>query len=189
MTEAAHIDVQARGVLLRSQQRRGSVNIKSEKRVPQSQTEALDWMGTGRTPYVVTSETPGPAYYQQKPDFNFVGPPDLVPAPRSFLTKKREAEAEAKAKVEAAAAEAEAKEAEAEQKRKEAALKRREAAIAKAAEEEKAKGAQENDEGDDEEDEDQQKVQGGGGATGKGQMGSSSTQVSKCFATLNQPDT
>ena len=64
------------GVLAVGQQHYGSakLNIKSEKRKAQSHIRNLPYLAKGRTPYVVTSESPGPAGYETAPDFSFVHP-------------------------------------------------------------------------------------------------------------------
>lgn len=66
------------GVLCISQQQFGSAlkNIKSKKRLSQVQLQdhVVSMLSQGRTPYVVTSATPGPAAYNLQPDFAFVPP-------------------------------------------------------------------------------------------------------------------
>jgi hypothetical protein len=70
----AHFPVH--GVLARSEESGPrQMNIKSQKRKPQLHTKSIDYLKNGRTPFVVTSESPGPAKYVSQPDYAFLPPP------------------------------------------------------------------------------------------------------------------
>lgn len=76
----AHFPV--KGVLASSEEA-GSrqLNIKSEKRKLKTHTKSIDYLKNGRTPFVVTSESPGPAEYVSQPDFSFLPPPSPLVKP------------------------------------------------------------------------------------------------------------
>ena len=63
------------------------LNVKSDRRKAKSHTNIKGWMQTGRTPYVVTSETPGPQEYRPTKDPAFE--PPLSPMKTKSPTRGR----------------------------------------------------------------------------------------------------
>lgn len=93
----AHYPV--KGVLARSEESGPrQLNIKSQKRKARIHTKSVDYLKNGRTPFVVTSESPGPAEYVLQPDFAFLPPPSplVKPAKRKQTKPITEIDSESK---------------------------------------------------------------------------------------------